>query len=340
MPTAENAILYYESGQSAVAMVALTDSGDQTIYNSADELWSKRSGYAPNVKPQGLATGGIVTPAALGGNDDVDVAGLTCYIAGVLTTIGADADVEVGRGADANICMITSITITAAGAIAAVEGAPHTAFSATRGANGGPPWIPLTSIEIAQVKVNSTTPAPITADEIFQVVGSEVERFDYPTWEERTATVSNQILGLAGVTFNSALPEIHSADAGSTTFPKKVYASYYEPLFAAVPKAKDFVRPANSKSVSSAQYYGGTVGSVTTSLGQGSFGLVCQDGVTDGILKLEGELLWFKFKPDRLNNPYILAQGYLGITETFGAGANIEAACTISAETQGLRVAS
>ncbi|GAG46495.1 unnamed protein product, partial [marine sediment metagenome] len=82
MPTATNALIYYEAGQSPVTMVELDDSGDHTIYNSADALWSNRSDYEPDVKPNGLATGGKVTPDTV--NNQVDVAALTCYLAGIL----------------------------------------------------------------------------------------------------------------------------------------------------------------------------------------------------------------------------------------------------------------
>lgn len=340
MPTAENAILYYESGQSAHAMAALTDAGDHISFTSLDELWSKRSGYEPDVKPNGLATGGKVAPAVSGSNDVVDVAALTCYLAGILTPVSADSDVTVTRATPTDTHMINSITINASGAIAVVAGTDGTSFSETRGAAGGPPWIPTGSIEIAQVRLSSSTAAAVLEDEIFQVPNTHTEWYNQPTFNVKASRVENQSLGYAGVDFDSALPQIHSDNAGSTVSCKKVFASYYEPLFAQVSKASDFVRPANSKSVSSKQHYGGTSGSVSTSLGQGSFNMEAQDGITDGLLGLEGTLLWFKFKPDRLKAPYIICQGYLGIQESFPAGDNISAACTISAEAQGVRVTS
>ena len=44
MATAESAKLEYEAGQQAVAMAALTDSGDHLKFNSAATLWSGRAG--------------------------------------------------------------------------------------------------------------------------------------------------------------------------------------------------------------------------------------------------------------------------------------------------------
>lgn len=338
MPTAENARLQYEAGQSKVSMAALTDSGDHKYFKSADNFWSKRSGYAPTVRPDGLATGGAVTPAVSSAAEKVDVAALTCYLAGTLTNVDADTDIVCTRpsgGSPANTHIINSITVTALGAIAAVAGTPGTSFSETRNAAGGPPLIDVGAIEIAQVKFSAAASGDVTADEIFQIPGDSTERYDYPTWVENRSKVESGSAGYAGVTFDSALPLIHT---GPTA--KPIYAEYYEPLFANVPKAVDFVPPEESHSVSSTQIYGGTVGASSKSLGQGSFTAFFESGIYEGFEQLKGENLWFKFYPDRTKTPYIACQGILGVTRSFPAGDNIKAACTISAESVAEDIAS
>ena len=170
MGTASNAKISYESGQDLVAFVALTDQGDHKDFQSADPLWSNRAGYEPNIKPNGLATGGTVTPAVSGAKDVVDVAALTCYLAGVLTSVGVGLDTGIARPTASNVKY--SITITAGENISAVKGVENTSFSTTRGAAGGPPLILPDSIEIAQVWLDSASPAVITAAEIKQVVGT------------------------------------------------------------------------------------------------------------------------------------------------------------------------
>ena len=338
MPSAENAIIYYEAGQSLVPMVALTDSGDNTIFNSADSLWSDKGGYAPEIKPNGVLTGLVVSPAASGTNDLVDLSGGTLNLNGVVTTITADTDLICLRGATTDVCRINSITITSAGAVAIVSGTDHTAFSETRGATGGPPWIPSGSVEIAQVRFGAIANAAVLATEIKATPNTHRELATYPTYETEFGRVESGVLGVAGITFNSALMASHSDDTGTTVTAKKVYAQYYEPEFTAIPKATDFKRPSNSKSVSSTPIYGGAVGAVSSSLGQGGFKTYLSDGVSDGLLAEEGNKLWFKFKPDRLKTPYVLSQGYLGIAEQFPAGSSIMADCTISAEVAGSRV--
>jgi hypothetical protein len=105
-----------------------------------------------------------------------------------------------------------------------------------------------------------------------------------------------------------------------------------------ISKTSDFKRPANSKSISSTEYYGGAKGKVSTSLGAGSF-KVLSETLGEGILTYEGQKLWFKFYPDRLDTAvYVIAQGYLGVTETFDTDGSYSADCVIAAESAGERV--
>ena len=319
MATAENAKLEYEAGQLAHTMTALTDSGDRTTFESAASLWSGIEGAAPVVRPNGLLSGGAVTPAAAAGNNNVDVAALSCNLAGVVTTVGAAADTAITRPAT-NVAKINSITVNSSGAIAVVAGTDGsgTTFSETRNAAGGPPLIPVGSIEIAQVRVTSSTPAPITAGQIFAVVGQHVEMANYPLFEVNHDQGS--------VTFLAALPAIHTG-----VLPKGVFASYAAPIFAEVSLASDFRPPETSHSVSSTQIYGSTIGSTSKSLGQGGFTAFLEDGVTDALISQKDKTLWFRFYPDRYKTSHLLTQGKLGISRSYPAADSIKADCTISA---------
>jgi hypothetical protein len=321
MPSAENAKLEYEAGQEFYPMGALTDSGDATTFTSEASLWSGKSGYTAKIYPDGLATGGAITPAASGTDDLVDVAALSCYLSGVKTAVAADTDVAITRPATA-VAKVNSITVNSSGVVAVVAGADGTTttFSETRGANGGPPFIPVGSIEIGQVRVTSDTSAAITATQIFAVPNVHAE------WYANPVVVADNLTG--SVTFNSALPLIHTGG-----LPKGVFASYAKPLFAEVPYATDFVAPENSYSVSSTQIYRNTLGSSSSSLGQGSFTCYLENGIRDPIVGVEGQNLWFRFYPDVAELDHKLCQGKLGISTTFPASDSIQASCTISAAT-------
>jgi hypothetical protein len=324
MATAENAKLEYEAGQNAVAMSALTNSGDQIKFTSAASLWSGRSGYAPVVRPNGLLTGGALTATAT--NNQVAVAALTCNLAGVVTSVAA-GNVSITRPATA-VSKVCSITVDSAGALAVVAGTDGstTAFSETRAAAGGPPLIPVGSVEIGQVRVTSNTAAALTAAQIYTVVGLHVERADFPLYNIDYSTGS--------VSFLAALPLIHTG-----TVPKAVWSSYSSPIFGEVSLASDFVPPETSHSVASTQIYGTTLGSTSSTLGQGSFTAYLSNGISDGLVTLKNATLWFRFYPDRYASSYLLTQGKLGIARTFPAGDSVQAACTISASAAALEVA-
>ncbi|MBP8101488.1 MAG: hypothetical protein KAY54_06330 [Burkholderiaceae bacterium] len=323
MATAENAKLQYEAGQNSVAMSALTNSGDETTFTSAATLWSGRSGYAPVVRPNGVLTGFAITTHA--SDNTVTIAAGTLNLAGVVTSVNAGTLVA-SRPATA-VSKVISLTVNSSGALAAVAGTDGstTAFSETRAAAGGPPLIPVGSVEIGQVRYTSNTAGVVAAAEIYQVVGLHRERADFPLYDINYDAGS--------VTFLDALPEIHTGPV-----PKAVYASYSSPIFADVALASDFVPPETSHSVSSTQVYGTTLGATSSTLGQGAFTAYLANGVADALVTLKNETLWFKFFPDRYATPYILAQGKLGIARTFPAGDSIQAACTISAASAAVEV--
>ena len=324
MATAENAKLEYEAGQNAVAMSALTNSGDATTFTSAASLWSSRGGYTPVVRPNGVLTGGAVTTHATAST--VTVAALTLNLAGVVTAVVAGS-IAVTRPLT-NVSKVCSVTVSSAGALAVVVGTDGatTAFVETRAAAGGPPLIPVGSVEIAQVRMTTLAAAVIPASEIFQVVGSHRERADFPLYSINYAT--------GNVLFLAALPLIHTG-----ALPKGVFASFSSPIFAEVALASDFVPPETSHSVTSTQIYGTTMGSSSSTLGQGSFTAYLDSGVGDALVTLKNQILWFRFYPDRYQSPYLLTQGKLGIARTFPAGDQIQAACTISASAAAVEVA-
>jgi hypothetical protein len=181
------------------------------------------------------------------------------------------------------------------------------------------------SIEIAQVRLTTSAAAPVQASEIKAVVGLHVERADFPLFDLDYTT--------GAVRFLAPVPLIHTGD-----LPKGVFASFASPIFGEIALASDFVPPETSHSVSSTQVYGTTIGSTSSTLGQGSFTAYLSNGVGDPLVQLKNETLWFRFYPDRYASSYILAQGKLGISRSYPAGDQIQAACTISASAAALEV--
>lgn len=322
---AENARLQIEAGQNFVAMAQLTDSGDHKIFTAASSPWSRASGKAPVVRPNGLRSGGAVVPKT-GTNNTVTVAALEVNLAGAIVAV-VSGDLAATRTAAGGAFQITSLTVTSAGALAAVAGTEGTAFVETRGAAGGPPYIPVGSIEIGQVRLTSNTDANVQASEIKTIPGVHVELYNSVLWTE------NYYRGR--VEFVDALPLIHTGDVA-----KQVYAEYYTPSFANVAHANDLVLPEQTASVTSEQDYDGVSNSVSLALGQASYTVgQMQDGFSDLVAQMKGQILWHKFFPNRYKSfPYSLFQGYLAIARSFPASGGITAACTVSAESAATEV--
>jgi len=326
-------ILKYEAGQVAQAFEEMTDSGDYTTFAASFSPISNKAGSEALVAPYGLLTGGVITPNT-GTNDSVTVAALTAKMP---EATGADADgdvsvssgnVSITRGITTDIINVTSITINSSGALAAVSGTDGPTLSETRGATGGPPFIPVGSVEIGQVRTSSVTAGDVLSTEIYQVVGSHQERSDFPVYSLDSGT--------GEVTFADALPLIHTA---SVT--KKVWIKGSTPLFSAVPNVSDWVPAKPSYSVSSTDTYDGPIGSSSSSLGQATFTFQGVDGITDAVVQQEGESLWFEFRPDRDTSfPKQYTQGILGVAIANPVQGKRPVSCTITPESKTIDVLS
>ena len=334
MATADQAKIEYEAGQTLSAYAVMTDAGAGTVHTlSGKTLWSGKAGYTPSIRPNGIVSGRNLL-SAHADNNKVTVAAFTAYSKGVLLTVSATTG-TITRTSTASKGMIHSITMASDGTIAVVNGviSASTAFSETRNAAGGPPYIPANSVELGQVRLTASTAAVIASSEIFQTVGTHTERYDYPVWTENNigdgdaaATAGEKN---AHIKFASALPGIHAAAAR-----KLAYAQIYTPTFSEVTRATNFVPPDNTHSVNSTQIYQGTVASRSSTLGQGSFTAYGSDGVTDGLMVEQDKVITFRFYPDKDESPYVLCQGKLGVSRSFPPDNQIELACTISAETK------
>jgi len=314
----ENARIDYESGVTPFAMGALTDSGDRKNFTSSASLFSESTGNAPDIRPNGMLTGGAVIPAVSGTSNLIDVAALTLYLAGVNTSVSATTDTAITRAAT-DVASVSSITINSSGLVAIIQGADSTdsTFSEVRGDAGAAPLIPAGSVEIGQVRTTTNAASAITIGDIFQVIGTHLEKSDFPVY-----TADNSV---GEINFDVALPAIHTGGVA-----KGVYASYSEPVFTEQPFSNDFVPAETSNSTSSTQVYGATKGSSSTSLGQGSFTAILKDGITDNIIGRKNENLWFRFYQDKYKPAHILTQGKLGVGRTFAAADDPTVSCTIS----------
>ena len=333
MATSSKGKISIETGRTLTAYVEAADGGDHQIFN-VGTVWSGYSDsgtdYSASIRPDGMVSGrNVLSTHAT--NNTVTIAAFTAYSKGVEHTVTATSDTITRPASD--VAKINSVTMTDAGAIAVVAGTDSatTAFSEVRDAAGGPPFIPVDSVEIGQVRVVTTAAGVVAATEIFQVVGQHTERFDYPTWD--VFNVGKGILAVtaaeknAHVKLATALEAIHDV----STY-KGVWVQYYTPIFSELAKSMDFSPCENTPSVSSTQFYNGTIAAASRSLGTGGFTAIMTDNVSDALLNEQDKVIAIKFWPDRNKAPYVLTQGEIGIARTYPVADQNQATVTIAAE--------
>jgi len=342
MPTASKAKLMAEFNQTFFDFTAATNSGDQKIFTVAGKsLFSVKEGYELDVKPDGIVTGrNLITPGTV--TETVDVATFTVNLGGTEYEVSASTEAVVRPGASvANInAIVIDTTTQTVTVVTGTDTSSGTTLTRVRGGAGGPPYIPVGSVSIGEIHFTSSTAAVVTAAEISQTVGVHTERFDTPTWDEypvgdgikaETTAQKNAYIEFKDVIGTG----IHTGDEY-----KAVWVSGYVPVASEISSSVDFKACKNSHSVSSRQLYNETRGSKSSSLGQGGFTALVDDGITDALVGLEDENITFWFYPSRNKLPYSITQGYLGLDPTWPADADIEVSATISAAQKTVNFAS
>lgn len=306
------------------SLKAMTKFADLTsakkVYGiAADKIWSLRDAYLPTIRPDGMISGGKFTPTA--NNDEITVDAFTAYIGGVLRTV-ASSTKTITRDATDDY-QVFSLSCDSAGTITVTAGtADAAALSDTRGASGGPPLIPADEIEIGQIRVTSKTAAVILDSEIFDSEtgspGTHIERFDFPSWVEKPS--------MGRIEFSTALPESH---VGPVT--KNVYGKYAVPNFQVIEESTNFNPPTVTDSTTSIQLYRNKlIGESSSTLNAGGVEVYLKDGITDPISKLDGDVLCFKFYPNRFQPPHWLGYGRVRIPPTYDPNSSIKSSATIT----------
>jgi hypothetical protein len=108
--------------------------------------------------------------------------------------------------------------------------------------------------------------------------------------------------------------------------------SYFAPVFSEVNRAMDFVPADYTHTVSSQEYYRGSIASVSEALGAGSFTTLLNDGLTDSIVVEKNKTITVKQFPDENKSAYSLTQGRIALGRQFPVDNQIQAEVTISAE--------
>jgi hypothetical protein len=331
MPTAQRGKIQVELDQTFNAYAVMTDSGDHQIF-TLGTLWSEK--VAPAIRPNGISSGrNLLSPHA--DSDKVAIAAFSAYSKGVEYDVDATS-LEISRPT-VSTHKISSVTMDEDGNIEEVEGTEGSSFSTTRDAAGGPPLIPVDSVELGQVWMDAQAENAFDEDEIYQSANSHAEYASNPAVEYNTigkgSYADSAAEKNAHVKLSSAAMVNHT---GSVC--KRIYLQYYTPSLTTLLKVTDFVPSEVGVSKSSETMYegsgvSGAIGAMKAdSIGDLTFTVFGDDGITEGIVEERGSIITVKWFPDANKVPYLLTQGMLGIEREYPPGGQIKINCTIYCE--------
>lgn len=308
-----------ELGASYYPMQALTSvtspaSDVNKKFTTGQTYISPIEDYEPDVKLDGVVSGLILTASIT--VDAVDFSAGIVNIKGVEVTVAASTLSSIGRPTiDGNVIQ-NAVVVDENGTVTAVAGIEGTT-SNTRGAAGGPPFLPLDQVLLGYVilgYVAATGGVIITAAEID---AASKERSDIPGYkilyhdgqDERNPNGSNE----GCIDFTSVLDQIHNTlddptGATGAAADRNVYCSWRTPVFEEIPDCMDVTKGETLATINTLAY-GDTYEekAVSTPSWSASFSYYWSK-VNDIIDVVKNTKRFFKLYPDRDN-----AQHWLGV---------------------------
>lgn len=333
--TGENAKIEVEVGTTFYAMQELTSVSSPAAdvnkkFDTGATFLSDQKKLQPVVRLDGVVSGFNITPGS--GNNEVDVAAGKVYIAGQLISVTADTVTDLYRPTVLGNVRVNAIVVDAAGTMSRVEGTEGTS-SSTRGAAGGPPFLPVDKILLGYINMvyydgSASGLTVVTTDEIDS---ESKERTILPSYNIQYYDGSGDNPTYGGcVDFASALPDIHAATpAGPGTACRKVYASFYEPVFEQIPDAKDFSFDEEVGTVSSKAYQDAAEEMSTTTPSWSGSGEVYFSAVDDILQLVKNSKRWIKYYPDADEVDHWAGRAIIKVSRSLPLEENFSASLTL-----------
>ncbi len=280
MPTSANMLLKVEDAAVASGPEQMADSGDAKNFTCAGTRFSLCRGdengldRRPQVRLDGLRNGCKVIPASSGDDDSIDVYPGSAWISNAQVNVTGVTDLSLTRPSSP-LVKIISVTVDLAGSVIVIDGAEGSAISQTRGADGGPPYVPAASVELATVQLLSSASGDIDNDDVFFA----------PEW--RHAPAYRLLPYSAEVEFAAPLAAIHT---GATT--RGVWITWYEPQLSQL-DVMSFSPPVSGISVDPGSGTSSSSGSQV-----GSMTLALSGTQADLARRIDGKVRLFEFMPD------------------------------------------
>jgi len=210
-------------------------------YQTSVEFLSDQEDLQPIVRLDGVISGFSITPSAT--YNGVEVGSGKMNLAGTVVEVASQAVYGIPRPLVSGNVRVSALTVDADGTITATSGTEGTT-SSTRGAAGGPPFLPVGENLIGYI---TATYYGADASGSKLITSTEIDSES----KERSTIPSVKVIYHDGDGDNktnygcfetaTALPLIHAATGtGPGTSRRALYASFHEPSFEEVPDCKDF----------------------------------------------------------------------------------------------------
>jgi len=283
------------------------------------------------VRLDGVVSGFTITAGS--GNNEVDVSSGTGYLLGSTVTVTGTtiSDLERPTGA-ATYVKVTALSVDTNGTINKTVGTEGNT-SSTRGAAGGPPFIPENEFLIGYVTMtyyggSVSGAAAVTAGEI----NSDTKEYaNIPSFSILHHDGSgNDAQNVGCIQFASVLPLIHGA--GSGTARRNVYAQYYDAIFEEVPDTYDFNFTEDVSVIESRAYRDPASKKALGTPSWSSSGSAYFNAVNDVLSLLKNKKRWYKHYPDADETPYYAGLAIWTVSRNFPVEDTLNAAVTVNGD--------
>lgn len=298
--TGANASVQVELGSVSYPMAELSSVSSPAAdvnkkFLSLAEYMSDLSELQPEVRLDGVRSGLVITPGS--GFNEVDISAGEIYLSGNLVEVSAATVTGLTRPTTTGEILVSAITVDGAGSFT-VTPSTEGASSTTRGAAGGPPFIPVDEVLVGYVAMTYYD-GSASGEKV--VTAGEIDSYskEYAAIPSAKVNYYDEDQEVGTIELANVLPEIHAATAaGPGTAVRNVYASYYEPQFEEVPDAKDFSFDEDVSTYKSKAYKDASEETaVGTPSWSGSFDAYWTR-VEDILNLVKGSKRWIKHYPD------------------------------------------
>jgi len=298
---------------------------------------SDQEDLQPQVRLDGVITGFVITPGS--SNNQVQVSAGELYLAGVSISVTAvDVD-DIIRPLVSGQVRVTALTVDSSGNINKTRGTEGST-SATRGAAGGPPFLPINEILIGYITASyyQGSASGATTITTAEINSESKERSFIPSakiiyHDGDSNNYAGENVGV--VELGTVLPLIHAAVvAGPGTNRRRVYAQYHDAEFEEIPDSKDYSFNDDIGTVKSKAYQDlAEETSLTTPMWSGAGSNYWED-IDDLLELIKNTKRWVKFYPDKDETAHKSGRAVIKVSKTMPLEDTMSASITLEGSGQ------